>query len=166
MTPTPTSAVAARELAERLAFEVWAGPRLRYSPKVVIGDPLEWVVDWDGSAHYYKQQTHWMFEAWRAALAAQPAAPAVLAEWLSVEEHRPDVNAVVLVASTNWDRPKVLKYEARQLTINRQQQLSERFIDNDTGRWYWYPERMHWQAISAPPSGIGSATTEAHDGNV
>ena len=67
----PTTQAMQAQAVEREAFEAWAGHRLRYDPKGVMGssDPLEWVVDWNGDEHYYEQNTSHMWDAWNAALA-------------------------------------------------------------------------------------------------
>lgn len=79
-------------MTDREAFEAWAGPRLNYSPKVEIGDQLEWVTDWDGKSHYYLQQTGWMWDTWQAArkAALEEAIQAVEGEYLVGTTGAPD----------------------------------------------------------------------------
>ena len=108
----PTTQAPQAQAVEREAFEAWAGPRLRYDPKGVMGshDPLEWVVDWNGDEHYYEQNTSHMWDTWKAAIAqavpqptpSQPsegesvgAQPAM--EWISVKDRLPQHRGDVLV---------------------------------------------------------------------
>lgn len=63
--------------------------------------------------------------------------------WISCLDRVPQGREPVIVISQGWNKPKVLSYEIRMLKDGPW----GRFIDNDTGRWYWYPERMHWMHL-------------------
>lgn len=73
------------------------------------------------------------------ALSAQPAVQ--VPQWISVEERTPDDGQYVLLMSESWLRPAVMIYQEKPW---------HRFMDQENGRWYWYPERMHWMPFTWP----------------
>lgn len=88
---------------------------------------------------------------------APAAAEEVRDGWISVDERLPEAKQIVLVKSENWEFPAVLKYQKLPF---------QRFLDEVNGRWYWYPERMHWMPLPAAPEvkTTASAATSADGG--
>jgi hypothetical protein len=64
--------------------------------------------------------------------------------WISVEQAVPDSGEQVIVTSQGWGSPQVLEYNETPWP---------RFLDRYEGRWYWYPERMHWMRFPPAPQG-------------
>jgi hypothetical protein len=65
------------------------------------------------------------------------------AEWINLTEREPEPRQAVLVESEGWRLPKVLEFEPFP---------HPRLIDRESGRFYWYPERMRWMPLIAAPS--------------
>lgn len=63
-------------------------------------------------------------------------------DWIALSERTPEVKQAVLVKSEDWRLPRVLEYDEHPFP---------RLIDRMGGRFYWYPERMHWMPLPPPP---------------
>jgi hypothetical protein len=86
----------------------------------------------------YPQSPHRIAAA-MAALAGSPSSPG----WMPLELHQPAQHQYVLVTSTNWPCPRVLQFLAFPYP---------RLRNNESGLWYWFPERMSWCALPASPA--------------
>lgn len=75
----------------------------------------------------------------------------------ALTERVPEVGQRVIVVSENWCAPKILEYVAFP---------HPRLLDRETGRWYWYPERMQWQALSATVIAAIASLTKTADGEI
>lgn len=57
---------------------------------------------------------------------------------INLTERVPEVGQRVIVVSQGWCAPKILEYRDFP---------HQRLLDRESGRWFWYPERMQWQAL-------------------
>lgn len=73
-------------------------------------------------------------ESLRAQLSKQ------IPEWIPVSDRLPNDGEYVLVMSKHWDIPKVLSFRSKRI-----------WFANESGEWYWYPERMHWMPLPPKP---------------
>lgn len=83
-----------------------------------------------------------VMELWRDMVGAAPS------PWASMSERTPPEGRPVLVMSQSWLDPRVLRYVPNPYP---------RMRDDMSGRWYWYPERMHWCELPALPPSEGGA---------
>jgi hypothetical protein len=58
----------------------------------------------------------------------------------ALADRAPTAGQHVIVMSDSWSAPMVLEYVEFP---------HPRLLNRVTGRWYWYPERMRWQALDA-----------------
>jgi hypothetical protein len=66
-----------------------------------------------------------------------------VAEWINLTERTPEPGQAVLVKADDWRIPRVLEFDGRL--------DHPRLIDRMSGRFFWYPERMHWMPLPPPP---------------